>query len=1787
MLCQPSYFIKNFINFLHKNFYFLITFFSVFTLNGAVPQIVIHWSTSTELGSTDLLKDRNGNLLDAGSSSNGDGYSVVLGFYDAATISNPFNGNWVPLTTGTKVGDSSSGYGYENGMFSFTTLFTENSNQVVVYPNEPASYQVQSLENITSSYPSPNNKPFCIRIYDEPTASISAYYNTITGTDWIWPQFSPNIPENLYIKVAHGSTPTGTKWKYGGILENGSDFQTTLRAKVYLNINIPNNGGSASHINPAPFYYGDTVDINASAFPHWDFVRWDGTGVTNPFASLSQVQMTADRNISAIFSEHEYNVNVTPINDTYEITGGGTTTKTNGPYHFGDSVSIAATPNFGYQFSHWSGNGPENNNSTTTFSISGDHQVNGHFIAEQRNLNISANIGGTAQILENESPPYFFDGNYTIIATPSVGYEFNQWTSSTNSENQLDSTTSNNTSLILNEDINVTANFTEKQYYLSVHFGMGGDLSLIPNPTLHGHFSEVGVNATPLTGYVFDKWEDNGSMLNILEQNGTVDMDKPSGGDKSVKALFRAQNYSATITSGIGGQVTYTPGPWEHFKVYDINASPSPGYRFSHWSSDNNSTDNLINPNITIPENSFTPTGTVNLKANFALIVYDVIVNNVMGDGNVSGGGKFTILDNVEIFAMADTGWHLEKWTGDIFAIGSNSTISNIVNLSAYPQNLTFNAHFSRNAYTLNLDINGSGLVNGSTSMQQIFLYEDNASLSATPSNGWSFDRWVGIPTLTPLNPTIHIEIVSDLNVTAKFIRNNYNLNITTSTFGDSNGSGYYPFENVVQVNTQAKYGYYFDKWVGDVQWINDPNASSTTVQIPDNNITIEPSFLRNAYSVSIQSGSNGTAVGGGSFLYQDSASLSANPALPDLTALKGYRLREWTWTNSKNQTGASTNNPLEFLVDANYSFDVSFEPIPTNEHDLVSMSLPSTGGQVYDNPNLRYWDEGKDIIIRNITASPNYGFSFLGWSNIDNLVLIPSFRSNEISVEADKNGTLTANFEQKPLFITTQSDEGGNISSENNHTFATFTAQPEFGYNFIKWDIVNQFTYDVTIAESTIDGSLSVFWINGTESPELNLVKGHTYTFNYNSLEEIMEISTEQNATIPYQFNGVDGNGSGTLLFSVPMDVNTSELYYVSNKSKYMGNKINIIDPVNDSQLIANPQNKEIVISSPFDFTLRADFEIKTYNLTATTNNGGSVTSNVPSSVTHGTTISLIATPDDHFYFSHWEGITTQNNFSDNTTAIVTAHSNVKAVFKPIPYSLTLTRNIENAGNVLTSNNIYVFHFGDQVSINAIPAYGYSFDRWSSGVNASSTTILIEGNTSIEGIFKGSDVSWNEPIVVTQSSTGKTIESPQNLKPIITPGAGTQEFGRLVELNATSNLDGYQFLQWERNGTKFSDSPQINFSLEYNNTLYAVYQRKNYLVDIESVPRSGGNIDSTNHPHGHVSPVEELIVEYGESLNLTAIPNTNFEFSKWEGSQSSLLTNLSLNISAIKNPLNIRALFVPTQNIAITINVVPEGAGWVFGDGVFSYDPYHPVFAKPNLGYIFDRWEEVSGSVKETSSSSTTILLNENKFLKAIFIEDPNYVDPEGPPVNPGIHNIKVVASPSEAGYTTGSGTFGTSWINISAQSFPGFKFKHWNNLGVENNESKQTRFFLSKSSVVEAIFAPVTGTDLFIGSSKLNDNWWFSNWFGPFWHEDGDLWAYHYDLGWLYVMPQDSSDSNWIWFPFLDSWQWTSWKIFPYLHKSKNSTWMWYNKDISSPQKRYFFQYSEDSKSGYWINL
>lgn len=186
-------------------------------------QIVIHWTTSTE-----VLKNRFGLPLFAGHSSNGDGCLATLGYYDNATTLKPFNGKWVELTRGTKIGDSSSGYGFSSGLFSFTAVFTKHADDVVIYPTGPAVYMTKSDVIITDSEPQPG-QPLCVRFYDSGIITTSTKYNTVTGGDWKWPPFSSGVPVNHYFKIAPVGGPITSKWIPGDTFEdNASDYMTSI-----------------------------------------------------------------------------------------------------------------------------------------------------------------------------------------------------------------------------------------------------------------------------------------------------------------------------------------------------------------------------------------------------------------------------------------------------------------------------------------------------------------------------------------------------------------------------------------------------------------------------------------------------------------------------------------------------------------------------------------------------------------------------------------------------------------------------------------------------------------------------------------------------------------------------------------------------------------------------------------------------------------------------------------------------------------------------------------------------------------------------------------------------------------------------------------------------------------------------------------------------------------------------------------------------------------------------------------------------------------------------------------------------------------------------------------------------------------------------------------------------------------------------------------------------------------------------------------------------------------------
>ena len=69
-----------------------------------------------------------------------------------------------------------------------------------------------------------------------------------------------------------------------------------------------------------------------------------------------------------------------------------------------------------------------------------------------------------------------------------------------------------------------------------------------------------------------------------------------AGGNVTITATFIKKTYDVNVSESTGGNISLEnpSGPWEHFGVYELNASAQTGYTFSEWAGDVNSTNSLL-----------------------------------------------------------------------------------------------------------------------------------------------------------------------------------------------------------------------------------------------------------------------------------------------------------------------------------------------------------------------------------------------------------------------------------------------------------------------------------------------------------------------------------------------------------------------------------------------------------------------------------------------------------------------------------------------------------------------------------------------------------------------------------------------------------------------------------------------------------------------------------------------------------------------------------------------------------------------------------------------------------------------------------------------------------------------------------------------------------------------------------------------------------------------------------------------------------------------------------------
>lgn len=156
-----------------------------------------------------LLRDNFSVPLSAGGPGDGDGYAVQLGYYDGASVTNNFAGNWVALT----------------GQNSLNTAFATSS----IGDGDGSDGQLFVLYGFNSALPDTFNNlppnetiPLSLRFYNAVLISNATLFNAVSKDTWLWKTPGPTSPFPPTVNMSLAGS--GHEWQGGP----SSAFSTTL-----------------------------------------------------------------------------------------------------------------------------------------------------------------------------------------------------------------------------------------------------------------------------------------------------------------------------------------------------------------------------------------------------------------------------------------------------------------------------------------------------------------------------------------------------------------------------------------------------------------------------------------------------------------------------------------------------------------------------------------------------------------------------------------------------------------------------------------------------------------------------------------------------------------------------------------------------------------------------------------------------------------------------------------------------------------------------------------------------------------------------------------------------------------------------------------------------------------------------------------------------------------------------------------------------------------------------------------------------------------------------------------------------------------------------------------------------------------------------------------------------------------------------------------------------------------------------------------------------------------------
>jgi len=373
-------------------------------------------------------------------------------------------------------------------------------------------------------------------------------------------------------------------------------FVEKQNAILTMQVNLSAWGKTVPEVGTHNFSIGDVVQISAIPFTGFRFDHWEGS-VQDAKNPQTTVTMDGDKVVKAYFRQEYYNLNlsVAPSN-------GGNTEPAVGTHQYKSwtNVSIHAIPNSGYRFLNWSGDVENPDSSSTNVLMLSDKNIVANFelIPTKKftlMLNVNPESAGTTVPAAGQVHNYDAGEQVSLIAIPTNGYVFSNWTGDVADAQDSMTTIKMDTNKI------VTANFKKvlavkvQTEPTGLKVQVDGTEYTSPHEFQWVMGSQHEVSAlSPQSGgagkrYVYDSWSDGGTQTHEI----TV-------ASSSIYTAHYKTEYELSVgrEPAEGGVVEVTPSAEWYESGEEVTltarADTSLGYVFSGWSGSITSAENPV-----------------------------------------------------------------------------------------------------------------------------------------------------------------------------------------------------------------------------------------------------------------------------------------------------------------------------------------------------------------------------------------------------------------------------------------------------------------------------------------------------------------------------------------------------------------------------------------------------------------------------------------------------------------------------------------------------------------------------------------------------------------------------------------------------------------------------------------------------------------------------------------------------------------------------------------------------------------------------------------------------------------------------------------------------------------------------------------------------------------------------------------------------------------------------------------------------------------------------------------